>query len=305
MVEDVLSHYLMMKEPTTKRRNELASRAMALLGFWGGKTLDDITTRTCRDYVNSRTTSSQARRELEDLRAACRMAIADNVTRQAVTVTLPRKPRGRVKHLPRADIAKLILAAHRKREVQKGKPTSKHSMRHVARFILTALYTGSRSSRIWQASFVKEPGLPFIDLAEGVFYRAPDDEDVAANKQAPPVRLPARLLAHMRRWHKGGPKVKPSRYVCEYQGRPADPKRAFRKLVTEVFGEDGSDIVRHTMRHTSATWLMQAGADKWQAAGYLGMTLETLEKTYGHHHPDHQSEVGNAFSSGRAGRARK
>jgi hypothetical protein len=47
---------------------------------------------------------------------------------------------------------------------------------------------------------------------------------------------------------------------------------------------------------------MQAGTDKWQAAGYLGMTLETLEATYGHHHPDHQGEVGDAFTKGKAGR---
>lgn len=47
---------------------------------------------------------------------------------------------------------------------------------------------------------------------------------------------------------------------------------------------------------------MQAGVDMWQAAGYLGMTKETLEKTYGHHHPDHQSDVGSAFTSGKAGR---
>lgn len=34
----------------------------------------------------------------------------------------------------------------------------------------------------------------------------------------------------------------------------------------------------------------------------MGMTLETLEKTYGHHHPDHQANVGAAFTTGRAGR---
>jgi hypothetical protein len=32
---------------------------------------------------------------------------------------------------------------------------------------------------------------------------------------------------------------------------------------------------------------MQSGADRWQAAGYLGMSVEVLEKVYGHHHPDY------------------
>jgi len=32
---------------------------------------------------------------------------------------------------------------------------------------------------------------------------------------------------------------------------------------------------------------MQSGTDRWQAAGYLGMSVEMLEKVYGHHHPDY------------------
>ena len=34
----------------------------------------------------------------------------------------------------------------------------------------------------------------------------------------------------------------------------------------------------------SATWLMQRGVPIWQAAGYLGMSAEMVERTYGHHH---------------------
>jgi len=47
----------------------------------------------------------------------------------------------------------------------------------------------------------------------------------------------------------------------------------------------------HTLRHTAATWLMQRGADPWQAAGYLGMSLDVLLNTYGHHHPDYLSDA--------------
>lgn len=298
LVAEVVAHYLLVKEDLARSPKDLAARAKALLSYWGDKTLDDITTTTCGAYVKSRKSQTMARRELEDLRAACRMAIADNVTRHAVTVTLPPKPRGRVKHLDRGAMAKLIWAAYRKREVQKGAPTKKRPTLHVSRFLITALYTGSRSARVWQASFAKEPGRPFVDLESGVFYRVADGEIVAANKQAPPIRLPSRLLAHMRRWHLNG-----ARYVVEYRGQPADPKRAFRNLVNDVLGSD-AQVVRHTMRHTAATWLMQGGVDMWQAAGYLGMTKETLEKTYGHHHPDHQGDVGDAFTSGRAGRIR-
>ena len=36
---------------------------------------------------------------------------------------------------------------------------------------------------------------------------------------------------------------------------------------------------------------MQNGTDPWQAAGYLGMSVETLLKVYGHHHPDYLSDA--------------
>jgi integrase len=65
----------------------------------------------------------------------------------------------------------------------------------------------------------------------------------------------------------------------------------------------GEDVVRHSLRHTATTWLMQQGTDRWQAAGWLGMTLEQLEDGYGHHHPDFQEEAAEAFG-GRARAAR-
>jgi len=46
-------------------------------------------------------------------------------------------------------------------------------------------------------------------------------------------------------------------------------------------------VTPHTLRHTAATWLMRAGVDKWEAAGFLGMSVEMLDRVYGHHHPDH------------------
>jgi hypothetical protein len=32
---------------------------------------------------------------------------------------------------------------------------------------------------------------------------------------------------------------------------------------------------------------MRAGVDRWEAAGFLGMSVEMLNRVYGHHHPDH------------------
>ena len=60
--------------------------------------------------------------------------------------------------------------------------------------------------------------------------------------------------------------------------------------------EAAPQTLRHTFRHTAAAWLMQRSADKFEVAGYLGMTMKTLEPTYGHHHPDYQTSIGEAFA---------
>jgi len=54
-------------------------------------------------------------------------------------------------------------------------------------------------------------------------------------------------------------------------------------------------VTPHTLRHTAATWLMQAGVDKWEAAGFLGMSVEMLDRVYGHHHPDHLRTAARAI----------
>jgi hypothetical protein len=40
---------------------------------------------------------------------------------------------------------------------------------------------------------------------------------------------------------------------------------------------------------------MQAGIDKWEAAGFLGMSVEMLDCVYGHHHPDHLRKAAHAI----------
>jgi hypothetical protein len=57
-------------------------------------------------------------------------------------------------------------------------------------------------------------------------------------------------------------------------------------------------VARHTLRHTAAAWLMQAGVNKWQAAGFLGMSIEMLDRVYGHHHPDHLRAAAQAIGYG-------
>lgn len=57
----------------------------------------------------------------------------------------------------------------------------------------------------------------------------------------------------------------------------------------------GDDVTPHVLRHTAATWQMQAGTDMLEAGRYLGMTTRTLESTYAHHRPEHLAGARDAF----------
>jgi hypothetical protein len=42
---------------------------------------------------------------------------------------------------------------------------------------------------------------------------------------------------------------------------------------------------------------MQRGVSIWEAAGFLGMSPETLTNVYGHHHPEHLRGAATAIAS--------
>jgi integrase len=195
----------------------------------------------------------------------------------------------RERWLTREEAARLLWAAWRYREIQKGKPTGRRSRQHIARFILLALYTGTRAGAVCGAALQPTVGRGWIDVARGVFYRRPEGER-ETKKRKPPVPLPPELHGHLRRWKRRG-----QRFAVEWLGEPVSSiKKAFRAVAGDA--GLGPNVTPHVLRHTAATWLMQAGTDPWEAAGFLGMTVETLMTRYGHHHPDYLSGARGAFS---------
>jgi integrase len=173
----------------------------------------------------------------------------------------------------------------------------------VCKFIAVAIATCSRSARIYEASYDAEVGHPWVDLEEKIFYRAAQDENVPANKRAPPIPLGERILAAMKRWHAKG-----DRYVVEWAGKPANCKRAFaqtvlraRKQNPDLFKRpDGTpkEVVRHTLRHTGITWLALAGVDPYEICKFAGLSMEVFERVYSHHHPAYMRGVMKAQRKG-------
>jgi len=185
----------------------------------------------------------------------------------------------------------LILAAWRARQRMGEGITDRMVGRHLARFILVGLYTGTRHAAICSAAFNPAVGRGHIDLEAGVFYRQRQGSRQTKKRQ-PPVRLPDRLLAHLRRWKRLGTA---KHAVVEWNGKPVASVRKSFAAAAKAAGID-RHITPHVLRHTAATWAMQRGSDVWAAAGWLGMSAEVLERVYGHHSPEFQRDVAERMS---------
>lgn len=288
-VADVIALYIRQIGPKHSDPKKFAARLNRLNDFWAGKMLSEINDGTCGEYTVQRGSRAGARRELEDLRSAVNHHAKQNLHREIVNVTLPPKGEARDRWLTREEAAALLWACWRTREIQEGAPTRKYPLRHLARLILMGLYTGSRYGAIAGASPRRVIGRSWVDLNSGVFHRLKIG-GARTNKRQPPVRLPDRLLAHMRRWARLEPDME---YFVSWRGQPiASVKTGFKRAV-ELAGIEHA--YPHALRHTAATWLMQNGVDIWEASGFLGMSEKMLSTVYGHHHPEFQKDAAAAL----------
>jgi len=305
LIADVLAIYLTDIAPHHAREDETKQRVLTLDAWWAEKTLAEVNGTNCRAYVEHRTgqawksarpertgtaprmvTGAAARRELEDLRAAINHHRREGLCSEIVSVVLPPRTDARERWLTRSEAARLLWSAWRARQVMRDKATLRAVGRHIARFILVGLYTGTRSAAICGAALMPTIGRGHVDLEQGVFYRRAIGRRQTKKRQ-PPVKLPPRLLAHMRRWAAKGLARKA---VVEWNGKPVASLRKGFAAAVQAAGL-GGEVTPHILRHTCATWLMQGGADLWDAAGFLGMTVQQLEAGYGHHHPDYQEDA--------------
>jgi integrase len=257
--------------PATKRH------LARVVEFFSPKTLADINGELCRSYARQSKSLATARRDLEMLKAAIGYHMREGLHDKIVSVVLPAKRPPRERWLDRSEAAKLVWACWRSRY-----------NKHIAKFILVALYTGRRAAVVSHASYERQPGRTWIDLRAG-FLRPPEGAK-QTKKRNPPIPLPPSLLAHLRRWRRNG-----DDYVVRWGTDSAKRVGPTMKKIAIEIGL-GDKVTPRCLRHSSATWLMQAGTDLWEAAGFLGMTVQTLERVYGHHRPSHLSGAKNAFA---------
>lgn len=289
-VSDVIAIYLTDVAPYQARPEKAGERAERLLRFFGRRRLDEITGALCREYVESRHGEGRsnkgrgggARRDLEDLRAAINHHAREGLHRGLIRVALPPAGPARQRWLTRSEAARLVWTCLTTQEMQDGQPTNRRPLRHLARFVLCGVYTGSRPGAILGANWDRTIGRGWIDLDRGLFYRRPDDARETAKRQ-PPVPLAPPLWRLMRRWAREDGGRGP---VVRFGGLPIQSVRTALKRAARLAGLDAS-VTAYTLRHTTGSWLIQAGVSTRKAAEILGTTEAMIERHYGHLAPDH------------------
>lgn len=287
-VTDALEAYAVEHGPATAAPDRIGYALDALLPFWQGRAVADVTRETCKAYGRERRRApATVRRELGTLRAAINHAHREGRLTRPVTVFLPPKPEGKDRWLTTAEAAALLRAARRDRRCRL----------HLPLFIVIGLYTGARKEAILSLRW------PQVDLERGRIDFNPPGRTRTA-KGRPVIPIPRRLAGFLRR---ARPRSGELGYVVNRDGRPiGDVKRSFataairaglRARVIDQEGRQATDrdgkplhratVSPHVLRHTSGTWMAQRGVPLFEIAGYLGHGHARTAELYSHHSPDH------------------
>jgi integrase len=299
-VADVLNLYVKERAPLTASPERVAYAVAPLSAFWGDKMVEHVTSGGCQDYVAWRTAqpitafkdpaearrvgAQTARRELAVLSAALGYAHKEKKLKYKIALELPEKTSPRTRWLTRAEAARLLWASWRS------------GNRHLARFVLVALYTGGRHDAVVRLRWLPSVDAGWVDLDQELIFRKGAGES-ESSKRRPPVAISPRLAAHLRRWQTEG-----GAYVVTWGGLPVAKIRRAWNTARQRAGL-GTEVTPHILRHTFASWGIQAGSSFAEVATAIGTTEQIVREVYGHLAPDYLRGV-VANVSGYRGRQR-
>ena len=225
-------------------------------------------------------------RELNNLRPALAWAYRNGWVDREIKIKSPVKaPPPRERWLTKAEAKKLVDVGC------KGYP-------HIELFILIALQTAARMTAILELKWDQvhlpksEDGRPVIGtggLKESGYI---DFGQGSGNKRRGRVPLGnnPRLFFALVASDMGAE----TDYVIEYRGKRVKNIKKGIAAAARRAGLEG--VSAHTLKHTSISWLVQAGHSFECIAKITATSAAVIEQIYGHHSPDFLNAVGRDLS---------
>lgn len=302
-VAEALTYYLQrhVKTSEVKDKARIVDCIKALSPFWKSKMISDVSKTACKDYQEFRAkngiANSTIARELGTLKSAVRFYWTDGKVDNYPPVWTPAQKKSKAVYLSREEATKLVWTSIRPKV---NSPTESlksvnDKSRHLARFIILGLYTGTRKEAILSLQWEPNETGGWVDLDAGIIYRLPEDGE-ETKKRRTPVKIPKSLISHLRRWRRIT-----NTHVIEFKGKPV---KSIKTSWNRVVRDSGiKHCTPHCLRHTSITWAMQAGAELNEVQTYFGVSRKVLEEVYWHHHPDFGSSVIDSLTNRRRRRS--
>jgi integrase len=278
-VGELFAAYLKDREIDGKSIEKQRHSWKALAPAFGALSPSDITKTTCREFSSGRVACGRSLgtswTELSVLRASLSWARKSGLIVAAPFVWLPSPPKPKDRHLTKAEAQLLMRAC---------------ASPHIRLFVLLALCTAGRASALLELEWAR------VDFVRGLIDLRTAEQNRVKRRAIVPMNDTLRTA--LEEAHKAAQ----TRYVIEWAGqRVRSVKRAFARAVAKC-GWD--DVSPHTLRHTAAVWMAEAGIAMTVIAQYLGHAdSRTTERIYARYSPDYLRKASGTLEIGVPGRA--
>ncbi|WP_056264144.1 tyrosine-type recombinase/integrase [Methylobacterium sp. Leaf87] len=299
---------------------KMARRLASLATFFKDETLKDLSTTRCIDYIEWRSSQrdaryldddpdapnaspSTAREDIRFLRKAVKLYAGEHALAWHPNVEVPAPGPGRTRWLRRSEVARMYWAirgriwdnetgAWKRERVMgpRGRMVTRYAYRDpqtianrkpLRRYLFVGLYTGTRDEALRELSWECTADGGCIDVEGRFIHRRGFGADPSKGKPRMTSRIAPKIASTLGVWRKSDLAAGIAAVVSRPDGEPyaSTPVWIWEAVVADA-GLD-EEVVRHTLRHTAATWLRIARVDVRAAADLLGMSVQTAVKIYG------------------------
>lgn len=274
-VAELFELYLEDRRHDAKSTGKQGWSWKALAPVFGHLRAGDIDKATCRRFARDRISAGLSAgtpwTDLGVLRAALRWAAKEKHIKSAPFIFLPTPPKPRDRHLTREEAKRLLEST----------PSP-----HMQLFAMLALATAGRATALLELEWDR------VDFDRNLIDLRTAEQNAIKRRTVIPINA---SLREMLLTAKAGALTP---YVIEWAGGPVlSVKKAFKRAAERAGLED---VTPHTLRHTAAVWMAEAGIPMSVIAQYLGHAdSRTTERIYARYSPGYLRQASDALDVGK------